>query len=190
MEKKETILRTAWKAGICVCLLFGLGACLDGEDHEGVDEYRAADLNRDQRVDTREFSSLVGYDDWDDNNDGNVDYNEFYDYNYGLWDEDDDGIVNQDEWNIRATEDTRNDGTDMYGNWEDWDTDKNGQLDEEEFRERSDRINPLRNWDGDRNDLVDEKEFREGLFNAWDKNRDGYLEEEEYTDGYSSYFGS
>jgi hypothetical protein len=141
MEKKEMRLKTARTAGVCVCLLFGLGACLDGKQPEE-DRYQAADLNRDKRVDTREFSSIVNYDDWDDNNDGNVDYNEFYDYNHGLWDEDDDGIVSQKEWTTRAAKDTRNDGTDMYGNWEDWDTDNNQQLDEEEFRERAARINP------------------------------------------------
>ncbi len=148
MEKKKMILRTARTAGLCACLLFGLAACLDGREPEE-DRYQSVDLNGDKRVDAREFSSLVNYDDWDDNNDGNVDYEEFYDHDYGLWDEDDDGIVNQQEWNIRATWDTRNDGNDMYGNWEDWDTDNNGQLDEEEFRERSNRINPLRTWDGD-----------------------------------------
>jgi len=189
MEKKAMILRTARSVGVCACLLCSLTACLDGKAPEE-DRYQSADLNGDKRVDAREFSPLVNYDDWDDNNDGNVGYEEFYDYHYGLWDEDEDGIVSRDEWNIRAAEDTRNDGTDMYGNWEDWDTDDNQQLDEEEFRERSDRINPLRNWDGDRNDLVDENEFRQGLFDAWDTNQDGYLEEDEYTQGYRAYSGS
>lgn len=189
MKRKPINLPAITTITVCLCLLFGLTACLDGEEN-AEEYYQSIDLNQDDRLDTREFSSVVGYDDWDDNNDGTVDHNEFYDYNYGIWDEDDDGFVNEKEWADGIVNFTHNDDPDLYGDWQDWDVDNDTRLDLNEFTDGLSMAQYLDIWDSNGNTLVEAQEFRRGLFAAWDKNQNGYLEKDEYSDGYGSYFGS
>ena len=70
----------------------------------------------------------------------------------------------------------------------DWDTDRDGFLNENEYNEgtrnwQGENRGVFGDWDADRNGNIDQNEFNEGTFNAWDADRNGTLNSDEYNRG-------
>lgn len=82
------------------------------------DTYAAIDDNGDGRVSEREFHEYFRqsgvYDEWDNNDDGVIDDEEFADGLYDYYDDDDDGFISDAEWEDGAL-------VDDYGNAGFWD---------------------------------------------------------------------
>ncbi|MBW7467524.1 hypothetical protein ABID22_002963 [Pontibacter aydingkolensis] len=130
------------------------------------------------------FESNNMYSQWDANADGNLDENEFNMTFYRAWDSNNDGVLDEAEWST-ATAD--------YGitgqGWADWDTNKDNNLSDTEFRTGFMKSNYMRDWDMDRDGKISQREYSDGLFKVWDTNRDGTLDANEYNTRYNKYYG-
>ena len=72
----------------------------------------------------------------------------------------------------------------MFGcdaGYEEWDTDDDNFIDENEFETAFTETNYYEGWDEDDDDLLDENELYEGTFEALDTDNDNYLDEDEWT---------
>lgn len=130
------------------------------------------------------FTGTNYYEDWDLNDDNYLDENEFNESYYDVWDTNNDGILDENEWN----EDTEAFGL-KNETWANWDTDKNKQVDKNEFQAAFKNNNYYSTWDADRNNQLTEREFSDGLFSTWDDNDDGFVERDRYDTYYNRYFG-
>lgn len=84
--------------------------------------------------------------------------------------------------------------------YEDWDTDNNALIDNDEFDARWNEISYYKAWDVDDDGILNEKEWaagieekyenydydKQGAYEDWDRNSDGQLDEEEFRDGSNS----
>jgi len=71
--------------------------------------------------------------DWDTNNDGVLDSNEFYVVNYRIWDADHDGMISMEEWNNGIDSYIPSENRDAIGNFNKLDTNNNDSLDINEY---------------------------------------------------------
>jgi len=72
---------------------------------------------------------------------------------------------------------------------QDWDTDNNGYLTEQEFVEGSMEMGLFNTMDRNDDGRITEREMANGLFTAWDVNDNDVLSIGEWDDGFDSYFG-
>lgn len=95
--------------------------------------------------------------------------------------------VNGDEQLDRTEFETAFTGDREY--FDDWDGDRNGEMDENEWREgvstyyseyNYDEDGEFSNWDANGDKVIDDDEFLEGSFGLWDTNDDNHIDEDEY----------
>ncbi|MFA0963789.1 hypothetical protein AB9P05_18435 [Roseivirga sp. BDSF3-8] len=75
-----------------------------------------------------------------------------------------------------------------YAAYEDWDTDANESIDNDEFYNGITNSNRMSEWDSDADGSLTDAELYEGSRNAWDTNQDGMLDENEWNTGMETYF--
>ncbi len=153
----------------------------DAGTEEVIDEgFGEFDANGDNRWDENEFaqSNNVGFAQWDQDNNGSLNDDEFYHTAFGFNDMDDDDRLSQDEWNSGYNN--------MFGNYtnqEDFnafDQNQDGFLDSNEWNSGFSDSDWFNTFDEDKNKLVDENEWSGGLFNEGDANDDGFWDQNEY----------
>jgi hypothetical protein len=119
-------------------------------------------------------------DEWDIDDEEGLNRDEFAASALDLWDLDDDGRVAMAEW----TESTdRWFATEPYGNWEAWDTDADGFLDEEEVRMGWEREALYAHADANDDGLIDDGELSTWFFEILDVNDDGIVDATEWDRG-------
>jgi hypothetical protein len=64
--------------------------------------------------------------------------------------------------------------------YEDWDTDEQEGITQQEWTERFGGIGAYDNWDTDNDGVVSQQEFNEGVFRAYDEDGDGVIYDEEF----------
>jgi Ca2+-binding EF-hand superfamily protein len=62
-----------------------------------------------------------------------------------------------------------------------WDTDGDGQVTEEEFMENAEYGDAFSEWDEDGDGMLNEDEFAGGIYSEYDEDGDGYWSDEEYS---------
>lgn len=124
---------------------------------------------------------------------------------FGRYDRNTDQQWDKDEFNTRMTE---------TGAFNEWDTDRDGNLNENEYNEgmrnwqnqsannqgttgttgttnttgttgttTDNNLGTFNDWDTNRDGSIDQNEFNQGNFNAWDTDRNGTLSNDEYNRG-------
>lgn len=138
------------------------------------------DLDDDGLLDANEFGDAYEEDwaTWDVDDDDYLDDTEFYSTTYGWVDADDDGLIDETEWDEGYTN--------LYGDYGDtedfalYDVNDDNYLDEEEWYEGWADSEWYNDFDLDDDELVNNNEWNEGLFANWDEDDDGFWDEDEY----------
>lgn len=137
------------------------------------------DQNSDGMLDATEVSGIYenNFNEWDADNDGMLNKEEFLKTTFANTDADDDNGINQGEWNVGY------DG--FFGNWTGddfatFDEDSDGILDNEEWNNVFTDSDWFETFDADTNSMLTEDEWDTGLFNDWDANDDDMIDEDEY----------
>lgn len=105
-------------------------------------------------------------------------------YVYGDWDTDESGLIDENEFR------TTWNGLRYYDRW---DIDADGTLTEEEWEQSIDeyytdydygQYGYYKDWDLNDDGVIDEDEFAEGNYSIWDTNRDRNIQDTEYNEWY------
>lgn len=75
-------------------------------------------------------------------------------------------------------------------NWGTWDANKDNQVDKNEFNAALKDDNYFSAWDADKNNRLTDREYTDGVFGMWDDNGDGFVEKDRYDNHYNTYFGN
>ena len=178
------------------------------DNAEGADEVVDNEFETGEETFENEEIAQTGFGEYDNNDDGFWDEDEFgssYEDDWSTWDADGDGGLNDDEFydTTYGFADTNNDeGLDEsewsegynnlygdYGNEEDfaeYDTNDDNILDENEWNEGWGDSDWFNDYDANDDELVDDTEWNDGFFGNWDEDNDGMWSEDEY-DTYSTY---
>ncbi|WP_373055866.1 hypothetical protein [Zunongwangia sp. H14] len=159
---------------------------IEDDEEAGVfDEY---DKNGDGYWTKDEFGDSFENDfaDWDGDDDGTLDEDEFYKTTFGNTDANDDDSISEEEWNQGYSG--------MYGNYAEeadfdtFDANDDGILDMNEWRNGFSDSEWFDPYDGDdSDDLITEAEWNDGLYGDWDTNSDGRIDEDEFV-AYNGYY--
>lgn len=118
------------------------------------------------------------YVDYDKNNNGILDSNEFYTYAYRIWDTDRDGFLSDEEWKLNTVR-WYGPATTTYQNYTYWDKNGDGRIDASEFDTTATATKLYQTWDtagsGINNDIYATQSFR-----IYDTNGDGVLSIDEW----------
>lgn len=152
------------------------------DDNLGFNEF---DANNDDFWDINEFNEANNdwFDEWDLDDDGAFNDEEFYATTMGNTDINNDRRISQEEWN----EGQRN----MFGNYAEendfdaWDVNDDNFIDDNEWNTGFGESNWFSTYDGDADGTITDVEWNEGFFNEWDLNDDGMLDENEYNSYYT-----
>ena len=143
--------------------------------------YAAWDVDRDHRLDRHEFAgwnqSRGTWRQWDADNDSTISEPEFTNDIFALWDENEDERVTHLEWSEDAAlwfEEA------ALTEWEDWDTNGDDSLNEEEFTGAVVDYGFYHTWDADDDAALEMREFDSGLFAVFDANDNRYVDEREW----------
>ena len=138
------------------------------------------DKDNDGLIDMNEFQETFTanyYDDWDRDDDPYLDDEDFHTGVYNIWDADDDQLLSEEEWLY---------GFDYYyGNYvitdfDDMDVDDDDQISYSEYYDALSETNFYSDWDIDDDKHLSEEELAVGVFSIWDVDNSGLLEPNEY----------
>lgn len=152
-------------------------------------EFGAYDADADTRLTAAEFGPYWRergvYNRWNTTTgDLGLTTNEYYTGAYNTWDRNEAGLTEA-EWNEGVGGWFANGAS--YGTYTDWDADRSGLIDENEFMTGGERYGMFNAWDTNRDTYLDETEYDTGLFGVFDTNDDTYLDGNEWTAGYSGW---
>lgn len=185
---------------MALSMLFFITACNNNSDMAGANE---DDLIENDNTDMNETGDEGLFADWDANNDDYLDEEE-----YGTamnregfwddwdWDTNDDNRVDRNEWGTGLyaygdrdrdgqwnEEEWRefNDGWDTDWTWSDWDANADGTLDEDEWTAGYEEDDWFSDWDSDGDNDLTEDDYYTYTYGVYDLDDDGRWDEEEYT---------
>lgn len=161
---KKSTLKSVGSFFAAGMLLFGAASCGGGETREDVAETDVAYGEESLEPEIMQENEQVA------NTDADL---------FGQYDKNTDQRWDRDEFNTSMGE------SGMYG---EWDADRDGFLNENEYNEgtkswQNESARTFSDWDMDRNGNLNEDEFNEGTFGTWDTDRDGMLSSDEYNMG-------
>ena len=136
------------------------------------------------------FTESAYFDKWDQNKDGKVDENEFYQNYVSTMDEDQNGQINADEWEIGLGAYYRGFDQKTDGKFEEIAAQSNGQISTQEAENKLREMNYIKEWNTDGEEGLVEEELAKGVFYNLDDDGDGIVEAEKYTDYFNKYEGS
>ncbi|MFP4091304.1 MAG: EF-hand domain-containing protein [Cyclobacteriaceae bacterium] len=136
------------------------------------------------------FTESAYFDKWDQDGDGKVGEDEFYENYVGTMDEDGDGQINAEEWEIGMGAYYRGFDLKPESPFEEMAADSNGQLSLEETETKLREIDYIDEWNTDGEAGLTEEELAKGVFHNLDEDGDGIVEAEKYTDYFEKYEGS
>ena len=131
---------------------------IDNVGNTDVDEFNNYDRNTDQEWDRDEYNTRM---------------NESETFNE--WDTDRDGSINEDEFN-EGSRNWQNRNANTQGNT----TVTNGNTG---TSGTTNGLGTYNDWDIDRSGSIDQDEFNEGTYNTWDTDRSGTINNDEYNRG-------
>ncbi|MGK7396034.1 MAG: hypothetical protein ACNS62_15765 [Candidatus Cyclobacteriaceae bacterium M3_2C_046] len=147
------------------------------------DYFNDTDMN-DERIDSKEFEevlSTAGYlDEWDLNDDDAFDDSEFNVVLYTVWDRDNDSQISQEEWETGTQNYIDEYDTEAYGQYEDWDTNKDQKVDINEFGTAIGKTNKFNENKADKMEKMSKEELTDAVFKIWDTDNDEYIEKIEF----------
>jgi Ca2+-binding EF-hand superfamily protein len=133
------------------------------------------------------FTESEYFDKWDQNGDGIVAEDEFYQSYVRTMDEDGDGQINADEWKIGMGAYYRGFDLKPEDPFEELAADSNGQISLEETENQLREIDYIDEWNTDGDEGLTEEELAKGVFQNLDEDGDGIVEAEKYTDYFEKY---
>lgn len=160
------IKTTMTALGMAITLLLAGGCARDAAETETVVDAPMLEPTAVEPMETIGEAPRVGNDmaSWDSSGDAMLDENEFgtgFDSRWSGWDGDGDGRLSKAEFGTASTSwGDAPGGADENGLFDMWDADKDGTLDNNEFRDGS-----FSTWDADGNKMIDDNEYLAG--NGW-----------------------
>jgi len=136
------------------------------------------------------FTESAYFAKWDSDQNGKVDENEFYHSYVSTMDDNGDGQINAEEWEIGLGAYYRGFDQEPEGKFEEIATNSNGQISNEEARNKLIELDYLDEWNTDGEAGLTEEELAKGVFYNLDEDGDGIVEAEKYTDYFNKYEGS
>lgn len=133
------------------------------------------------------FTESEYFDKWDQNGDGIVAEDEFYQSYVRTMDEDGDGQINADEWKIGMGAYYRGFDLKPEDPFEELAADSNGQISLEETENKLREIDYIDEWNTNGDEGLTEEELAKGVFQNLDEDGDGIVEAEKYTDYFEKY---
>lgn len=173
-----------WLTGILATLFLFAGTAGFAQERENVanaevEEFNDYDVNTDQQWDRDEFNTRMqenqAYQNWQ-NKEGTVTDNDFYEGTFNRWDVNKDNYLDTAEFNTgnRAWE------SDYGNNFNAWDQNRDNRLHVNEYTTGMNETGIYNDWDTNADSTLDEDEFYEGTFNSLDTNRDNRIDTNEY----------
>ncbi|HEY8963296.1 MAG TPA: EF-hand domain-containing protein [Alphaproteobacteria bacterium] len=118
------------------------------------------------------------YVDYDKNNNGILDSNEFYTYAYGIWDTDHDGFLSDEEWKLNTVR-WYGPANTTYQTYTYWDKNGDGRIDATEFDTTATATKLYQTWDVKGTGITNDS-FAASSFRLYDTNADGVLSMDEW----------
>lgn len=151
MKKQEmNILKVAIN-GLALVAVLNLTACSDNTEAT-TDEVATTEM-----VETDPGMSDNNFTNWDSNQDGYLDEDEYSGGFFKNLDGNTDGKVDETEWNNGLT----NSGV-TGQSWADWDLDRDGFLNDGEYRDGYSKGSWSRAWDTDKDNRLSQDEYNQG----------------------------
>lgn len=119
------------------------------------------------------------YVDYDKNNNGILDSNEFYTYAWRIWDTDRDGYLSDEEWKL-STARWYGPANTQYKTYTYWDKNADGRIDSTEFDTTISSTNLYAMWDKNADSRIENDEYAAASFRVYDLNADGVLSMDEW----------
>ena len=148
-------------------------------EDEGTMSFADFDTNADGTLDADEIQATYqnNFTEWDADEDGFLNSEEFYNTTFGNTDADDDDAISEEEWNAGFAG--------MYGAWSDddfatFDADASGDLSRDEWNAVFAESEWFTTYDADASTSISEDEWNAGLFADWDTDASGTIDEDEY----------
>lgn len=154
------------------------GTATEGDNFLNIDTFQNA------------FTESSYFDKWDQNKDGKVDADEFYQSYVRTMDEDGDGQIKANEWEMGLGAYYRGLDQQPEARFEAITGNTDKQISLEAAQNTLRNLNYLEEWNTDGKAGLTEKELAKGVFFNLDEDGDGIVEAEKYTDYYNKYEGS
>src|SRR5690606_942340 len=117
--------------------------------------------------------------DYDKNNNGILDSQEFYTYAYSIWDTDRDGFLSDEEWKTNTVR-WYGPTTTTYKSYTYWDKNGDGMIDATEFDTTATDTKLYSVWDTNADSRIENNEYAAASFRIYDLNADGVLSMDEW----------
>ena len=176
--------------GFCALAVIGLTGCAATDPIDNnYGPFQEWDVDRDGNLEDAEFSQRIAerdyYGDWDQNEDGVINENEFEAGVFYSYAGDNDVIDNTEfseasgAWYADA---------DDAGTFGDWDANDDDMIDSNEFEEGIATYPVYGDWDVDGDDRLTDDEYADGVYDVWDLDNDGNVNQVEFERGYDSLY--
>ncbi|MEQ8798866.1 MAG: hypothetical protein RJQ08_14285 [Salinisphaeraceae bacterium] len=138
------------------------------------------DTDNDTKIDFGEFK--MGFDaqrffsDWDRNDNGRIEEDEYVTAHFSLIDLDRDGVITSNEWESSGRFWLEDDYPVGFSHW---DIDGDERINRDEFACRLETKTVFQRWDADSSDSLNEKEVMAGIHGSWDADDDGVIDQQE-----------
>lgn len=202
MERAQSIANALIKKGIDGDRFKVLSRGESGVSPNGSERDYASQRRVDiQLADRKQYKVTMVY--WDSNENGVIESNEFYTfmtgmYDHDAWDADKSGWLNQEEvslgmqklwdadFNGSISEEEFKQGTtswyrdrEVFSEFSAWDIDKDGALNDAEWRAGFAGRGVYIVWDKDKDSMLFEDEFSSAIYGYWDANKDNVIDADE-----------
>lgn len=150
MKKQEKNIMKVALNGLALVAVLNLTACSDNE--ATTDEVTTTEMvEADPSISDNDFTN------WDSNQDGYLDEDEYSGGFFKNLDGNTDGKVDETEWNDGLT------NSNVTGqSWADWDIDRDGFLNDGEYRDGYSKGSWSRAWDTDKDNRLSQDEYNTG----------------------------
>lgn len=164
-------------------LIFTAVAC----NQDGVLSFEDWDKNNSGKIEKQEFVNtftLNYFEDWDRKDNGYLDDEDFYQIYYDVMNRDQNGGVSEEEFTWAYEYYNRGEFRDEYENW---DLNDDFILTYDEYKKGLYESTFFSQWDFDENGELSEEELATGMFRVFDIDDDGKVDRDEY-DTYKDYY--
>lgn len=142
------------------------------------------DIDDETGVDFGEFK--MGFDaerffkDWDRNDNGRIEEDEYVTAHFSLIDLNRDGVITRNEWESSGRFWLEDDYPVGFSRW---DIDGDERINRDEFARRLDTNTVFQRWDADSSDALNKEEVMAGIHGSWDADGDGLIDQQEQRRG-------